>query len=213
MADIDRQTEEHAENRRAAEQKAEQEIARKRSEVLPDVVGDAPHAVFAEEALGPVELQDALRHAVVGGVVVEIAVDQAGEEQADAGDGGVEDGAAGDQALLFEQVRRFLDVDEVRAAGHEDEIANQPGERHGDADVAEDGDELAAHRARDQAGELFGVAQLAARLADRRRDGVGRHRRLLGRHGAVQDVDQAETEAVVQAVGEGGRERRHRRLG
>ena len=80
MADVDRQADEQTEKCRSAEQKAEQQVAGKGAEVVAYVSRDTAHACFAEKPLRPAKLQDALGDSVVGGVVVVVAADQAGDE-------------------------------------------------------------------------------------------------------------------------------------
>ncbi len=71
-------------------------------------------------------------------------------------------------------------------------------------------DQLAAHHLRDERGQVFQVARAAAAFAYAGGDGRSCHRRLLGGDGEMQDMDEHETEAVIEGDGDAFDQRRHR---
>jgi len=95
-----------------------------------------------------------------------------------------------------------------------EEVADGHGHGNGQAHVARNGRHLAAAQAGDEGHQIFQIAGLgiaavgAAGLVHTGGDGVGGHGGLLGGHGAVENVDEDEAQAVIEAkaqgLGEGG---------
>ena len=144
----------------------------------------------------------------VGGAVVEIAGDQAGQEKVAAGDGGVWQGPA-QRIEVSQQVGALVDADGRCALQVGEAEADGDGDRQGDHHVAGNGGQLAAADGGDDIDQAFEIgAAVELEIAEQAGQRLRRHGRLLGGDGHAQQVDQYEAEAVNHAVQEGFAEQR-----
>lgn len=197
VADVERNAEEAAEAGSHAEHEAEDDGAAPGGDVARKVGGDALEGIGVEEGADAV-LLDGARKLVVKRPVFDPAAGEAREPEDDAGERGVDDGAAAERVHGFDGVVGEFGV-EVRAAEEP-----EPGEGEDDAagadgdDIAESSSELRADDAGDVFDELGGFGSEAVAFDDAGESGAG-HGRLLGGKSEVEDLHEDEADGVVEA--------------
>ncbi len=132
------------------------------------------------------------------------ATNQAGQEQAHPRHRGVGDHRRLQRVQVAQQVGRVFSGDGRAFAAGAQVPGQQQGHRQGQGDVAENGHALGARHGPEHGAQTIALPAAApVGFIHRGRQGGGGHRRLLGGDGEAEQVDEHETQAVVEAIGQG----------